>query len=228
MSQTSEEFIKHYLRLNGYFSIDNFIVHAADDPNRISNGYIGNYTETDILGIRLPHSTEISGQLCIANDTKLLSKQNGSIDIVIAEVKTGNENKPNKAWRHTETINIKEYIVKFIGVLQDEDKIIKAAKKLSENFQFENDSIRIRYIIFSEKENEHYSKIGVTYITYDHVIDFIINIRGESWMNENIGVASLHQQWPSLLKDIFNIVNDNSSEIEEKRIKIKDVLDSNK
>jgi hypothetical protein len=63
MSAISEEFIRQYLRLNAYFGIDNFIIHAADDPERITaNGKIGNYTETDFLGIRLPYSSEMSGQ----------------------------------------------------------------------------------------------------------------------------------------------------------------------
>jgi hypothetical protein len=48
MSAISEEFIRQYLRLNAYFGIDNFIIHAADDPERITdNGEISNYTEIE-------------------------------------------------------------------------------------------------------------------------------------------------------------------------------------
>ena len=228
MSQKSEEFIKHYLRLNGYFSIDNFIVHAGDDPNRISNGYVGNYTETDILGIRLPHSTEISGQLHIANDIQLIDYQKEKIDIIIGEVKTGAENRPNKVWRKKEDVAVKEYILKFIGVLKENNEILETAKNLSEHFKYENDSVRIRYIIFSETENKHYSKCGVTYITYEHIVEFLIKIRGESWMSTNIGVASLHQQWPSLLNDIFDIINDHSLETNDQRDEILKMVSSNK
>lgn len=63
MADKHERFVASYLRLNGYFTVPNFIVHAGDDPTRISAGQVGNYTETDILGVRLPHSREITGNL---------------------------------------------------------------------------------------------------------------------------------------------------------------------
>lgn len=56
MPDKYERFVASYLRLNGYFTVPNFIVHAADDPGRVSAGQVGNYTETDILGVRMPHS----------------------------------------------------------------------------------------------------------------------------------------------------------------------------
>lgn len=31
-----EKFLSWYLRFNGYFTVDNFVVHADDDPTRIS------------------------------------------------------------------------------------------------------------------------------------------------------------------------------------------------
>ena len=50
-----ERFIASYLRLNAYFTVTNFIVHAHE---RSRYGHIGNHTETDILGIRMPYSAE--------------------------------------------------------------------------------------------------------------------------------------------------------------------------
>jgi hypothetical protein len=44
-----ERFVASYLRLNGYFTVPNFIVHAGDDPERILAGQVGNLTETDII-----------------------------------------------------------------------------------------------------------------------------------------------------------------------------------
>ncbi len=225
MSAISEEFIRQYLRLNGYFCIDNFIVHAADDPQRITaNGEIGNYTETDLLGIRLPYSEEMSGQLYMAHDMPLVEGADGKTDIVIGEVKTGGENRPNKIWRHPETLYPKEYILKFVGLTNDANEISSISKTLSEKYIYENRTTRIRYIIFSENENKHYKDIGVSFITYDHIIDFLTEIRGQSWTAGNIGVASLHHQWPVLLTEVFEIANNFNIEIDERKQRIKEIL----
>ena len=225
MSAVSEEFIRNYLRLNGYFCIESFIVHAADDPNRITqNGEVGNYTETDILGIRLPYSVEQTGQLYIANDPPLVEGITNKMDVIIGEVKTGEENKPNPTWKHAERTFAKEYILKFVGLSKNEEEIASIAKELSQSYYYENDEARIRYIIFSELENKHYKDLGVSYITYDHIVDFLTETRGQSWMGANIGVASLHQQWPWLLKEIFEIANDYSLDIALRKSKIQNIL----
>ena len=227
MTNVSEELVRNYLRLNGYFCIDNFIVHAGDDQDRITQeGLVGNYTETDILGIRLPYSKEISGKLYVANDQKLVDGINERKDIVIGEAKTGNQDKPNKPWKDGTKIHIQEYILNFIGLSKDDKEIRKIAKNLANQYIYEDEKIRIRYIIFSEKENKHYIDKGVSYITYDHIINFITDVRGQSWMGANIGVASLHQQWPPFLNKIFDVANNNSLNLEERKAEMRKLLDS--
>lgn len=51
MPDNFETFVRWYLRFNGYFTIENFIVH---DPRRLWKQTIGNQTELDTLAIRLP------------------------------------------------------------------------------------------------------------------------------------------------------------------------------
>src|SRR5712691_7382685 len=94
-----ERFVASYLRLNGYFTVPNFIVHAGDDPERILAGRVGNLTETDILGIRMPYSREVTGKLHTANHAALIDGAREKFDIVIAEVKSGDDNRPNRVWR---------------------------------------------------------------------------------------------------------------------------------
>lgn len=48
MATKAEEFIRWYLRFNGYFSIENFVVHAADNPKRIKEGVVPQDTECDL------------------------------------------------------------------------------------------------------------------------------------------------------------------------------------
>jgi hypothetical protein len=58
-----ETFVTWYLRFNGYFTVPNFVIHAGDDPTRISGGAIGPRTEVDTIAVRLPFSRESSGTL---------------------------------------------------------------------------------------------------------------------------------------------------------------------
>lgn len=98
-NQKSEEFVRWFLRFNGYFGIENFVVHAADDPSRISDGIVAPHTETDTLAVRMPYSREVAANLKIANYPQLVDGSTGRFDVIIGEAKTGNENKPNRVWR---------------------------------------------------------------------------------------------------------------------------------
>jgi hypothetical protein len=71
---SSEWLCLWYLRLNGYFTLPNFIAHGRRGP----------LTEVDVLGIRLPHSTEFE------DDTKVLDIPAERIDIVFAEARLPN------------------------------------------------------------------------------------------------------------------------------------------
>ena len=72
MADKFERFVAAYLRLNGYFTVPNFIVHASDDPTRVSGGLVGNYTEVDTIGLRMPYSREVSGAKHIVNHPLLV------------------------------------------------------------------------------------------------------------------------------------------------------------
>lgn len=220
----AETLTKWYLRLNGYFTVENFIVHAADDPTRISKGTVGNYTEVDALAVRHQFSKEVTGTLQILNDPKLISDQNVKIDFVIAETKTRKENRPNKIWRD-KNLNAIKYIIRFAGFIETEEIIAKVAKELSENHQYIDPAgnFRIRLILFSEKELAKNWK-SISNITFDDIIDFIVNIRGTCWVDENIGVASIHYQWDELMNKIFSVANDLSKGTVQRKTEIKTIL----
>jgi hypothetical protein len=215
MADKYERFVAAYLRLNAYFTVPSFIVLAADDPTRISCGQVGNYTETDILAIRMPYSKEVTGSLQIANHGVLTDGSAGKTDVVIAEVKSSNENKPNKAWRAGVPDPSISYVVRFVG-LHAEPELAQVAKALSTTFRFENDHCRYRYAVFSKEPNEHYAAKGVTYITFREAIEFIVRERGQCWVEANIGVASLHHQWDDMLIEIFHIANSYERSVEQR------------
>jgi len=203
-----EELVKIFLRLNGYFLVDNFIVHNGDaDLTNCREKIIPQLTETDMLGIRMPFQAENTGDLTIANYDKLILK-NGLIDLVIVESKTGNKNRPNSTWKNIKKIENIKYLIRFFGITNDEDEIEKLSTCLLVNYNCEWKNYSIRYIIVSENINPHYSGKGITYITIEEIIDFIVKIRGECWINKNMGIASYHSQWNPFMNRIFEIAND--------------------
>lgn len=218
MTSLHEKFTSWYLRFNGYFTIDNFVVHAADDPTKINNGIIAPYTETDTIAVRMPYSAEIAGSLKIANHNILVENQNERFDIVIAEVKSGNENGPNSVWRNGSAIPI-EYMVRFVGLF-NEPQIADVVNELSAHYCYENAKSRIRYIVFAHKPNPHYLAKGVKYITFAEIARFLVEVRGQCWMKSGIGVASVHYQWGEQINNVFTIAHDFTKSVPERQAAI--------
>lgn len=222
MADKYERFVASYLRLNGYFTVPNFIVHA-DDPERVLNGCVGNYTETDIIGVRMPYSQEITGPLQIANHCLLVDGANGRTDIVIAEVKSGANNRPNSVWSGSSAKEVARYIVRFVG-LHTEVEIPAVGDAVATGFRYEDWRCRFRYILFADDLNPHYQGKGVSYITFEQAIEFIVSIRGQCWIEKNIGVASAHHQWDDLLTEVFRIANNTQVPREDRVRSIRSML----
>jgi hypothetical protein len=184
-----ETFVTWYLRFNGYFTVPSFYVHAGDDSDRISGDTVGCLTEVDTLAIRLPHSRESSGTQ-FPVDRNLVEGAEGRLDVVVAEVKSGESDSPNAVWQKGETAHI-EYLLRFVGWQRDEQVRI-AAKRLSEKYVFQEDDIRIRYIVFAQRVDKVWQQKGVRYITFDECIEFLSEERGPCWAHAGIGRRSMH------------------------------------
>lgn len=207
-SERYETFINWYLRFNGYFTVPSFVVHAGDDPSRISGEAIGNLTEVDTIAVRLPHSREGSPTPFPIDQELVDEGAKGRFDVILAEVKSANSNSPNKVWRNGETSHI-EYLLKFIGWHQQDHAIKKAASDLATKYVYEEPkpSVRVRYIIFAQSPDSTWQKKGVRYFTFNDCIRFLAEERGQCWANSGIGRRSMHGQWNPLIKRVFEIAN---------------------
>jgi hypothetical protein len=213
---------KWYLRFNGYFTIDNLIIHAADDLRRISNGVVGNYTDVDVLGIRMPFHAEMTGELKIKNDFNLQCVE--KIDIVIGECKTGNQNGLNNVWSKNNLQAI-EYLVRFCGVFSEREQITEVAKALLIHLKYEDERCRIRPILFGqETPSKEWQEKKLIFISCSNILDFLIVERGGCWVEEDIGVKSIHNPWDDLINDIFNVANDQAISREGKKARVYKIL----
>jgi hypothetical protein len=214
-SERAERFCRWFLRFNGYFSIENFIVHASADQSRISNGLVAPVTETDLLAVRMPHSREIKGPLYVANFDRLVANAKGKTDVIIGEVKTG-DSRPNSVWRANGNLGAIEYLVRFIGLCSTDDEVRAVASELRTHFRFRSPTAQYRYVVFCETPNAHYAKAGVEYVTFTDMVRFLVEVRGLGWITANIGVASIHYQWDPLINQIFDVLNSPGVEVQHK------------
>jgi hypothetical protein len=218
-----ETFVTWYLRFNGYFTVPNFVVHAGDDPGRINKDVIGNYTEVDTIAVRLPHSREESGTE-FPTDGRLIAGAEGKFDVIFAEVKSGESNTPNSTWHHKEKVHHIEYMLKFLGWHRENEKIKQVADVLQKTYLFEEVNLRLRYVIFSESANPTWVSRGVSYITFDDCIRFIVNDRGQCWAQAAVGRRSIHDQWSDLIKRVLEVANRPDLDPQRRQTEVRAIL----
>lgn len=90
-----------YFRLNGFFQIENFVVH----PER----HGGQRTDADLLAVRFPHRAERlfdDPDDIMPDDVKRLSLSGDLMDVIIAEVKTNQPCTLNGPWTEEDRQNV--------------------------------------------------------------------------------------------------------------------------
>lgn len=157
-----------YFRLNGFFQIENFVVHPKlSGPQR---------TDADLIGVRFPYRAE----RLIDNPTDLmlddidrLKLSDHRVDVVIAEIKTGRCDL-NGPWTNDEDQNIHR-VLAAIGCLP-RNEIEAAANALYTTALFDDQQyLRVRLILIGREANTKIAKkyAGITQVTWTEVLSFI-------------------------------------------------------
>ncbi|OAS17748.1 hypothetical protein [Paenibacillus oryzisoli] len=151
MLNYGEELVYWYLRLNGFFLIDNFVLHK-DNLNRTS--------DSDLLAVRFPYVHEEVGGRADDWDSRLFENlHKDKILGLICEVKTGSFNENDLFKEH----NIQKAFGRF-GFIQDYDK---ASRELLEFGKFETDNYQVKKLLVSRKKevvSEEYIHISLIQI----------------------------------------------------------------
>ena len=158
-----------YFRLNGFFQIENFVVH----PERRG----GQRTDTDLLAVRFPHRAE---RLFDDPNDVMPDDEHGSslsrdvIDVVIAEVKTNQPCTLNGPWTQKDRQNVHR-VLAAVGCLP-RNRIDKAATDIYRSGVHVSDlRLRVRLVAVgrdrSDKLRAAYPK--VTQLTWSDLLAFI-------------------------------------------------------
>jgi hypothetical protein len=142
MRNFGEELAYWYLRLNGFFLIDNFVLHSADLASNQS-------ADADVIGIRNQHTVEKVGMFDVDDISPALLDFEPNIRektvVVISEVKTS----PQKQELLLQREDRLKYIVRRTGLF--EAKIVdEVSNHLTKTNSYQNDEITILKIIFSK------------------------------------------------------------------------------
>jgi hypothetical protein len=158
-----------YFRLNGFLQIENFVVH----PQRRGS----QRTDADLLGVRFPFRAERlfdDPSDIMADDVQQFALSGHLIDIVIAEVKGGNQPCTlNGPWTREDKQNVHR-VLAAIGCLPP-DGIEAAAADIYRAGLHRSNTLRIRLVALGRERSED---IGikfpeVTQLLWPEILTFI-------------------------------------------------------
>lgn len=207
MTDPYELFVKWYLRLHGYLSVENFIIHEP------LQGAVPQGGEIDLLAVRFPFSREEpSNGFVFESDPALMDQDvlTGKLtDFIIAEVKSAKDTL-NDLWKPP-TSNVKlrrtEYLVRWLGFSDTDVAVRQVAEELQAKRTAHLDGFRIRLLYFGPAIHPEVKKLGVPQITHAQIAEFIISPRANCYRDRGIANRSAHSQWHPLIRDIWQLAD---------------------
>lgn len=214
---TYEQFIRWYLRFNGFLTVESFVVHEPDRQRpRVPAG-----TESDILAVRFPYSKERPEEsstaerqalkFTIRNHDKLFDDEaiaKSLTDFVIAEVK-GGQNSLNRTWRAPDRegryLGQVAYLVRWLGAFRDEGTISEIATSLLRDYRYVHGQYLFRLVYFSAARYQFATTKKILQLTFRDVAEFFVDDRIACWERTGLGVRSFHGQWHPLIKKVWEL-----------------------
>lgn len=151
---TAEELAHLYFRLNGFFTVANYILQNPDE-----------WTDIDVLGVRFPQQEEVLGGERLCNDPGLELGPD-RIEVVLAEVGRTKDDF-NRSWRDAGRMR---YVLSFVGIFDDPASLDRASRVLARLRPFEAPGLRVRPMLCTACGSV---QPGLTYVHLQRMLDFI-------------------------------------------------------
>lgn len=192
----SEALAYWYLRLNGFLTTTNFIVHPDQGGNQ--------ETDADVLGVRFPYRAENLTRPM--KDHKTILGEPGKAHIVIAEVKSG-RCALNGPWTNPHRKNMVR-VLRAIGMFQTKEAD-EAARLIYETGSYSNQRYNVSIVCFgrevSEEVGERYP--NVRQIIWAETLAFIY-----SRFREYRRQKASHPQWDNTGHDLWQASETSATE----------------
>lgn len=207
MTDPYELFVKWYLRLHGYLSVENFVIHEPLQ-GRVQQG-----GEIDLLAVRFPFSREEPNNgFAFELDPTLIDEDvlTGKLtDFVIAEVKSAKDTL-NDLWKPpTDDVKLRrtEYLVRWLGFADTPVAVRQIAEGLQAKRIAHLGGFRIRLLYFGPAVHPEVKKLGVPQFTHTQIAEFFISPRASCYRDRGIANRSAHSQWHPLIRDIWKLAD---------------------
>lgn len=195
MQITAEQLAYWHLRLNGFLTIQNFIVH----PDTGS----GQRTDADILGVRFPYRAELMPNPMV--DDEPFTQFKDKPYIIIAEVKRSICSL-NGPWTEPKKENLQR-VLWAIGAFP-KNQVETAAKAIYTSGVYSDNSYHLTLACFGGQANSEIKEKfpHVPQILWDQVLTFVYN-RFRKYRDQK----SSHGQWGKVGKDLWDCVRQNGT-----------------
>lgn len=186
MRCTPEEVGYWYLRLNGFLTTANFIVHP-DEPG----GH--QLTDIDALGVRFPYRAEMLREPM--QDDEIITVENKPL-IIICEIKTGSC-RINNSLRNADNIN---RILRAIGVFPEE-QTQNIAQAIRNRGSYDSDQYRVSVLCLGDEDNPDLARQmpELIQVNWTRVLSFMYR-RFERYRNRK----AEHDQWDGIGHLLWN------------------------
>ncbi len=191
-----EQLALWYLRLNGYLTVPNFVLHR-DTPG-------SERTEADVLAVRFPHSSEVAGRK-METDSNLV-RQHEKIDFIIAEVKSGACDL-NGPWIDEKRKNM-HYVLRWLGMVP-QPEVPRVAEDLYRDKVCEREKWVIRLVCFGSQRSQHLPG-NVLQLTHEQVVEFV-----SDRFKTHADIKSPHKQWDIFIKKFYKMAVQNQKSAQQ-------------
>lgn len=198
MDISSERLAYWFLRLNGFLTQYNFVVHPEGADQY---GHYNQQTEVDVIGVRFPHRRE--NRIKPMQDHGLF-QGDGRLQLVLAETKS-TRCTLNPSWRDPANENMQK-VLTAVGALSPEHVEAAAAGLYQDGIWTDGATVSVRWVLFGMQPNGTLRKElpQVPQLTWDReVLPFIFQRFFDYRMEKQS-----HPQWDEDAKGLFQTVRD--------------------
>lgn len=196
MDISSERLAYWFLRLNGFLTQYNFVVHPEDADQY---GRYNQQTEVDVIGVRFPHRQENRVKPMQDHD---LFQGYGRLQLVLAETKS-TRCTLNPSWREPAKENMQKVLCA-VGVLPPDQVDAAAAGLYQDGSWTDGANVSVRWVLFGMQPNKTLRDAlpQVPQLTWDRdVLPFIFQRFFDYRLEKQA-----HGQWDADAKGLFSAI----------------------
>ncbi|MFH1369794.1 MAG: hypothetical protein ABII09_00675 [Planctomycetota bacterium] len=179
-SKKMEKLAYWFFRLNGFLTIENFVVHPNDgsDP----------HTDIDLLSVRFPYRKELPENPIPMKDYELFVRERDRIQIYLVEVKAS-KCRLNETWTNRDNM---QQIMSAVGLFKEEEVNVVSEALCNQGF-YKNNDFYVSLLCFGSETNPYLPIRTVPQIILNNALSFIYE-RFKKYPDQKVS----HGQW-----DIF-------------------------